>query len=122
MASEAGLHPGQFAFAFRPSERLDGAASPLRPRFSRKQIACLPGGNRHNGRRQRNERNIGMATSSITANFCISDAREARSFVDKFVAAAKRRAPLRRHAKFSVLSDPAEIRRFFKSRKAATAR
>lgn len=63
-----------------------------------------------------------MATSSITANFCISDAREARSFVDKFVAAAKRRAPLRRHAKFSVLSDPAKIRRFFKSRKAATAR
>lgn len=37
MAPDAGLHPGQFAFAFRPSERLDGAASPLRPhpRFSR---------------------------------------------------------------------------------------
>ena len=55
-----------------------------------------------------------MATSSITTNFCISDAREARSFVDKFVAAAKRRASLHRRTKFSVLSDPAEIRRLFK--------
>ena len=35
MAPDASLHPSQFAFAFRPSERLDGAASPLRPRFSR---------------------------------------------------------------------------------------
>ena len=39
MAPDASLHPSQFAFAFRPSERLDGAASPLRPRFSRKKNA-----------------------------------------------------------------------------------
>lgn len=55
-----------------------------------------------------------MATSSITANFCINDAKEARTFVDKFVAASERRIPLRRRSKISVMSDPAEIRRFFK--------
>ena len=60
-----------------------------------------------------------MATSSITANFCISDAHEARAFVDRFVAASEQRIPLRRRSKIAVLSDPAEIRRFFrKPRKA----
>ncbi len=58
-----------------------------------------------------------MATSSITANFCINDAQEARAFVDSFVSAAKRHAPLRRHAKISVMSNPAEIRRFVMSGK-----
>ena len=66
-----------------------------------------------------------MATSSITANFCISDAQEARAFVDHFVAAAKRRTmrPLRTaSAKVAVMNDPAEIRRFFKPRKARGVR
>ena len=66
-----------------------------------------------------------MATSSITANFCISVAHEARAFVDYFVAAAKRRTmrPLRTaSAKVAVMSDPAEIRRFFKPRKARGVR
>jgi len=61
-----------------------------------------------------------MATSSITANFCISDAQEARLFVDRFVAAAKRRArrsPRTASAKVEVMNDPAEIRRFFGPRK-----
>jgi hypothetical protein len=63
-----------------------------------------------------------MATSSITANFCISDAREARAFVDNFVAAAERKPQRRRRAKMAVMSDPSEIRRTFKPRKTGKVR
>lgn len=63
-----------------------------------------------------------MATSSITANFCISDAKEARAFVDNFVAAADRKPPRRRRANIAVMSDPAEIRRAFKPRKKGKVR
>jgi hypothetical protein len=59
-----------------------------------------------------------MATSSITANFCITDDNEARSFVDRFVVASKKRPPKFRNVKVSVVSDPAEIRRLFSPRKA----
>ena len=64
-----------------------------------------------------------MATSNITANFCISDAQEAWTFVGRFVVVARRHTPsqLRKPTRrIAEMNDLAEIRRFFKPRKQRT--
>ena len=53
-----------------------------------------------------------MATESIFHNFSISNPEEARRFADALEMAAKKR-PKKRKGKSHLVTDPAEIKKFF---------
>ncbi len=56
-----------------------------------------------------------MATESIFHNFSISNPEEARRFAEALEMAAKKRSP-KRKGKSQLVTDPAEIKKFFTQR------
>ena len=60
-----------------------------------------------------------MATSSITANFKITDPKAARAFVDGYTRFEEDLSPRLPRVRLRVLQGAAQIRRFFARRSAA---
>ena len=66
-----------------------------------------------NGRRRRNHRSIDVATSSITANFKITDPKAARAFADGYTRFDDDLSPRLPAVRMRILRTAADVRKLF---------